>query len=227
MKKIDISNTELQHLYKYKKCNIYKIAAIYNCSIATISQRLKEYKINTWWKAANIEYDVLQELYIEKRMTMKEIAENLNCSQTTIVAKIHKYGIKSRKKKFSFTAQDLNTLYAKDRKCQWVIARERGCSQAMISKRMKRFKIPVRSKSELSSRFMRFDFSGNLIEKAHMIGFRIGDLHVRKHRLLVSVSTTTTRPEQIYLFEDMFEKYGHIRIIKRIFGYGGFINVRA
>lgn len=212
MRKIDISKDDLTKLYKKERVNIFEIAKIYNCSPACISKRLKEYGIDTWWKPVKITFDDLKRLYLNRKMTMREIAEYIGCGQTTIVNKIHQFGIKSRKNIPKISARELDILYHKNKKHQWIIAKQHNCSRATISNRMRFLKIPSRTKSEISSKYSRYNFSRDLLEKSYMIGFRLGDLCVHKHRFLISVSTTTTKSEQIYLFKTLFEKYGHIRL---------------
>lgn len=212
MKKVIIAKNDLIDLYKYKKKTIYEIAKIYKCSPACISNQLKRSKINTWWKPVKLKSDDLEYMYAHKKMSMKEVAKHVGCSQTTIVSKIHRFGIQSRKTIPIVPKGELGVLYHKNKLYQRQIAKLYHCNQATISNRMRFFKILSRTKSEISSKYPRYDFSRDLIEKAYIIGFRIGDLHVRKHRLLISVSTTTTRFEQIALFKNLFEKYGHVNI---------------
>jgi hypothetical protein len=59
-------------------------------------------------------------------------------------------------------------------------------------------------------RYARADFSGDSCEKAYLLGFRIGDLHVAPQAHSVVIKCTSTRPEQIELFKLLFERYGHV-----------------
>lgn len=219
MNKIDILRKDLVRLYKNERLNIYEIARKYKCSPACISKRLKEYSISTWWKPVKITSDELKRSYLNKKMTMKEIAEYIGCGQTTIVAKIHRFGIKSRKNIPRISAKKLDILYHKNKMHQSLIAKQFNCDQATISNRMKSLNVPRRTKSEISSKYPRYNFSGDLLEKSYLIGFRLGDLHVHKHRLLISVSTTTTKSEQICLFKTLFEKYSHIKLRRHLSGF--------
>lgn len=212
MNQIDISKKDLINLYKKERLNIFEIAKIYNCSPACVSKRLKKYSISTWWKPVKVTPDELKMLYLDKKMTMREIAELIGCGQTTVVNKAHKFGIKSRKNILNISAKELGVLYHQNKKHQWIIANQLNCSQAAISKRMKLLGVPSRTKSETSSKYSRHNFSEDLLEKSYLTGFRLGDLHVRRHRLLISVSTTTTKYEQMHLFKTLFEKYGHVKL---------------
>src|SRR4029078_8451083 len=56
----------------------------------------------------------------------------------------------------------------------------------------------------------RLDFSGDLTEKAYLVGFRQGDLHVALEGNTIVVKCTSTRSEQVELFRLLFETYGHV-----------------
>jgi hypothetical protein len=61
------------------------------------------------------------------------------------------------------------------------------------------------------------DFGENLIEKAYLIGFRIGDLRVRKqykNSKTICIACSSTIPEQIELIDSLFSKYGRVWIKK-------------
>ena len=61
----------------------------------------------------------------------------------------------------------------------------------------------------------RKDFSGKLIEKAYIIGFRLGDLGVRKiypNSKTITVASGSTIKEQIDLIDSLFKDYGKVRI---------------
>lgn len=151
-------------------------------------------------------------MYCKKGLSVSKIAKYFNCGQTTIVSKIHAFGITSRRRVILLSAEVLEELYYNQKLEQAQIGKLLWCDQATISIRMREAGIKARDKSETSTKYPKYDFSGKLIEKAYMIGFRLGDLHVRKHRYLISVEGTTTRPEQIALIKGLFEKYGHVRI---------------
>ncbi len=84
------------------------------------------------------------------------------------------------------------------------------------------------AKSLIKPLHKRTDFSGNLKEKAYIIGFRLGDLHVFKRHPkspTVIVQTNTTKEEQLVLFEQMFLKYGYIKRANR--DKNGAISIRT
>ncbi len=55
--------------------------------------------------------------------------------------------------------------------------------------------------------YIRIEFSGNLEEKAYLLGLRTGDLHARKDCKLIQVETTSTHEAQLKMFREAFEKY--------------------
>jgi len=59
---------------------------------------------------------------------------------------------------------------------------------------------------------MRYDFSGSSLEKAYLIGFRIGDLNVSYNASSIKVKSNTTHVIQVDLLKALFQKYGPIWI---------------
>ena len=62
-------------------------------------------------------------------------------------------------------------------------------------------------------RYKKYDFSGNLIEKAYLIGFRLGDLAASKTSPVsetVVVRAHTTHDAQLDLFRKLFKGYGKV-----------------
>ena len=75
--------------------------------------------------------------------------------------------------------------------------------------------IPRRNLSIAHIVSKRINFSGDVNEKAYLIGFRIGDLRVRKmykNSESILVDCGSTKLEQIRLIKRLFEKYGRIWI---------------
>lgn len=88
------------------------------------------------------------------------------------------------------------------------IAGRYGCSLATISRKLKKHGIPARPFSEPV--YPRTDFSGDLVEKAYLLGFRLGDLGVFEEGQTIVVSTSTTRREQLDVLHQLFDHYGHL-----------------
>src|SRR5207247_5680529 len=49
-----------------------------------------------------------------------------------------------------------------------------------------------------------------ITEMAYLVGFRHGDLHVELVVNTIVVKCTSTRAEQVELFRELFEPYGHV-----------------
>jgi hypothetical protein len=74
------------------------------------------------------------------------------------------------------------------------------------------------------TKYPKKDFSCSLIEKAYLIGFRLGDLHVRKNTYgqTIFVQSWSTKKEQIDLMKKLFRNYGNVLLSKRNDGNNGF-----
>lgn len=113
---------------------------------------------------------------------------------------------------------DLEKLYLVDMRGSYEIAKTLNCSASLVRKRLKEFGIKSRSVQEAKAltkpRYPRKDFSGNFREKAYLIGFRIGDLHISKthpNSPTIRISTNTTKKVQCTLFKELFSRYGHVK----------------
>ncbi len=101
------------------------------------------------------------------------------------------------------------------------IAEQLGCNDRHVREMMSKLGIKLRGKSEAAIEYPCQPFSGDLAEKAYLIGFRLGDLNVYKdmagsHR--ISVRSSTTVKEQIDLIRGLFEPYGHVHFRKGTIG---------
>lgn len=113
---------------------------------------------------------------------------------------------------------ELNKLYSVKKLGSYEIARLLHCSQSLIMKRLREYGIKTRGIQEAKAltkpRFIRNDFSGDMTEKAYLIGFRLGDLHVLKthpNSPTIQVRTNSTKEEQLLLFEKLFSQYGYVK----------------
>lgn len=75
-----------------------------------------------------------------------------------------------------------------------------------LSKTMK-----LRDLIQATTKYPKKSFSGNLIEKAYLLGLRYTDLSARRHRRQIQVWLSTTHPHMINLFADLFSKYTTVR----------------
>lgn len=115
--------------------------------------------------------------------------------------------------KIELSKNKLRALYHAQNKTPHEIGKLFGCSFSTITNRLKEYGIPLKSPSFARMRYKKHDFSGDLIEKAYMIGFRLGDLSASKTNPsaeTVVVRLHTTHEVQIDLFEKLFKKYGNV-----------------
>jgi len=159
-------------------------------------------------------------------MSSPEIAKIYYCSPKYIRYLSRKYKIRIRTKSaarrllfnINIPEKDLTELYIQRKMSAIEIAKKFGCNPGLIRSRLREYKIPVRSIQEalpLSNRpkYPQYNFSGNLGEKAYLIGFRQGDLHAEaasKNSSSVFINVGSTKPELIKIVEQSFSPYGHI-----------------
>lgn len=242
---IKLPKRELCNSYEKKKLITVQIAKIYGCCIATINKRLREYgvKIRTNPQYISISRKVLERLYLKEKLSTVQIAKKVGCGKTTVSEKMKKFGIKARSRtetskmikhpvKYKISKKRLIDLYYNKKLSPYQIAKIYNCSPSAIFHKMyKVYKIPLRdlfeainltierrsrSIAKSVSKYPKFDFNGFLNEKAYLIGFRLGDLYVRKQKFgqTIVVQCCSSKREQIELIQHLFNKYGHIRIRK-------------
>lgn len=115
--------------------------------------------------------------------------------------------------KILLSKEKLYDLYHTQNKSPYFIGKLYGCSFSTVTNRLREHGIHGKSPSLARNRYKKFDFSGDLLEKAYLIGFRLGDLAASKTNPgaeTVVVRLHTTHDVQIYLFKKLFKKYGEV-----------------
>ena len=92
------------------------------------------------------------------------------------------------------------------------IAKKFSCCVDPVFDRMKDYGIPSRTMSEAKTIYPKQDFSGDLVEKAYLIGFRLRDLNAYRDYDSVCVQTSTTINEQVELLKEIFDKYSNVSV---------------
>jgi len=113
--------------------------------------------------------------------------------------------------------ETIEDLYINKNLSTWKIAEVLNCARSTIYTKILLFKIPIINRAEAHIIYPRKNFSDNLIEKAYLIGFRIGDLRVRKfykNSETIKLDCASTKIEQINLIKQLFLTYGRIWISK-------------
>lgn len=169
--------------------------------------------------AKNIPKDQLECFYLQKRLSTDAIAKVFNCNHVTILNYLIKYGIPRRsrlgyRKPVQVSKSELFNLYHKNKLTQKQIAEKLGYSRYGIQRWLKLYGIATRTFYESHKVYPKKDFTGDLVQKAYIIGFRLGDLNVFKIRELIQVRCSTTKEAQIELIKNLFKKYGKVHIWK-------------
>lgn len=152
-------------------------------------------------------------------MTIVDIAKSLDCSRSTVYRMLNTFNLDVKGKNYPkpISKKELHELYANKRLTMPQIAKIYCCDTVTVHNRMKEHGISAREISEAHIQSPKVNFNGNNIEKAHMIGFRLGDLHVRKFEKngkILNVSCGSSNINQIDLIKQMFSKYCKVTISK-------------
>jgi len=225
--KINIPKQVLTELYKNQRLSIAQIASKFNCTGKPIHRLLREYQIKTRSVSEAkerffIPKNELKSSYWTQKLSTDQIAQKYGCNSGTILYRMKKYGIKSRghlglTKPIKISKEKLEYLYH-DRKLSAVkIAKILHRSKGGVERKINNFNIITRNIDNRACKYKKFDFSGNLIEKSYMIGFRLGDLNVVPVKNIIVVRCSTTKKNQIRLIKNLFSQYTtpHFTIAKR------------
>ena len=115
--------------------------------------------------------------------------------------------------KIFISKRELTKLYYQEKKSKYKIGEIYKCSFKTVLNRMRDFRMVPLSRSIIQSTYDKKDFSGNLTEKAYLIGFRLGDLNVYKttpNSEVIVVRCHTTVREQVELMRKLFNPYGKV-----------------
>ncbi len=156
----------------------------------------------------------LERWYIQNHLSTYDIAKKTGCDPKTVYYWLKNYHIPTRPRKtISISENALAKLYKSGLSLQ-EIGKRLGCTPAAVLRKCRKYGIRTRSPWEANRIHPRNDFSGDLQEKAYLIGFRIGDLGVKQASPYASiiVKSNTTRLEQVELLKSLFSKYGPVWI---------------
>jgi transposase-like protein len=153
-------------------------------------------------------------LYCDERLSLDEVALEFGWSAHILRNCLVALGVRIRtpweRHAVECRVEDIRRLYVEEGLSLNAVAAALGCSQGVVRRRLISAGI-VRREACGAPTHMRGDFGGSLTEKAYLIGFRIGDLNVElKGGRTILVKCTSTRAEQVQLFRQLFEPYGHV-----------------
>ncbi len=224
--KIELNRDELKNLYIVDRLSISQIAKSFNLSKGPIHRMLHDYRIPVRSsKEVSIKIPTtkkqLKNWYLKDKLSMFQIAEKLGCTHSAIVYKFRKFGIKSRghlglTKPIKLTKEGFENLYYKRELSLKKIANIAHCSESGLERRFKSYDLKSRTTQNRTCRIKKFDFSGDLIEKAYLIGFRLGDLNIMKRVSVTQVRCSSSVYAQIKLIKLLFSKYSTPKVVKYI-----------
>lgn len=167
----------------------------------------------------DISKDVLTDLYEKEKLTTFQIADRIGCCQATVWKRLKEFGIKSRLpggKRVKISNEELHYFYVDKRFSTWKMEKVLRIPRSTIHRKLKYLGI-TRDRATANIIYVKKDFSGDLVEKAYLIGFRIGDLRARKqypNSKTICLACSSTIFEQIDLINDLFKNYGRVWIKK-------------
>lgn len=170
-------------------------------------------------KKYTISKEDLYYFYFQQKFSTAKIASVFGCSHATVLNRMKEYGLPRRsklglRKPLSLSKTTLNYLYNTRNLSAEKIAKIIHRSRGGVERKIKQFDIKTRNINNRACKYKKKDFSDDPIEKAYMIGFRLGDLNVYKRKNVIVVRCSTTKRAQVSLIKNLFSSYGGISISK-------------
>jgi len=210
-KRIRLKENLLQKLYQKQGLSAQKVSEIFHCDSGVVLRTLRKHQIPIRHPKAAIpiQKEELEELYTKRGFSTYKIARQLQCDPKTVYRYLKLYGVAIRGRKLvPLTKEQLKKLYVYRRISISKIAKSHNCAPSAILRKLRKYKIPRRSISEACTKHIKRDFHGAKADKAYLIGFRVGDLHVRKDQNRINIGCGTTKIAQSELIRDLFKRYG-------------------
>lgn len=117
--------------------------------------------------------------------------------------------------RFDIDQETLKQLYTNNGLSSRKIAKIYKCAYSTVDRKIRGYGFPIKTLAAAHITSKRNSFDGSLEDKAYLIGFRIGDLRVRKmykNSETILIDCGSTHPEQISLIKSLFSKYGRVWI---------------
>lgn len=159
----------------------------------------------------------LANYYLKEGLSTYQIAEICNCNPKTVYLWLKIFKIPTRPRKIIHTSKEIIQSLYNQGLSMASIGKKLGCVPSAVFKKIRKYHIKSRACWETNIIHKRSNFSGNLIEKAHLIGFRIGDLNVKKSLNFININSSTTKADQLTMMKQLFAKYGPIWIGKTMY----------
>ncbi len=204
-------------MYTQDGLSMAKIGRIYNCDASVVHRNLRDYGISSRSLSdattkVHATKKQLIEWYWKVKLSMSEIAHKLGCTHSAIVYKFKKLGIKSRGHlglipAMKISKDTLEYFYHSKRLSLDKIAKILHRSEGGVTRKFIEYGLVSRSVSERACKYAKNDFSGDLVEKAYLLGFRLGDLNVYDLKNIIQIRCSSTHSAQIKLIRAMFNSY--------------------
>lgn len=159
---------------------------------------------------------VLRHQYEGLRLSTQEIAQIHNCSPGTVLNHLRRYRIPrcpAGHGRVHIPKETLLKLYQDKRLSLREIAGLYHCDPKTVKHKLETYGLATRTYAEANTKYLKRDFDGDFVDKAYLIGFRLGDLYVTrfsKHGQTICIDCSSSRPEQLELIQGFFGAYGHI-----------------
>jgi hypothetical protein len=165
--------------------------------------------------------DEIKRLYIEEGLSCFEIARRYglngqrNTVRSMILRRLKRMGVElhphgSELRKFDDLAIEWARRYQSG---ESTVEIARGITTStVVFKYLDELGIRHRDNSQNNTKYRKTPFGGNEKDRAYMLGFTRGDVHVRRVYRLVRLDTGTTHAPQLDLFTSLFAPYGPILI---------------
>jgi hypothetical protein len=110
------------------------------------------------------------------------------------------------------TKEALEDLYLKKRLSMLEVGKVLKVSDHTARRWLRKFEIPIRTISETSTKYPKTSFSGDLVEKAYILGLRTGDLYATPHRKLIRVEAGSSQLIFLKMFKKIFSRYSVVKV---------------
>lgn len=228
---VHATREELDELYNLRGWSMSDIARHFGVSETTIYRWMNKLGLprRDQFKAGRrppMDDDALRQeldnLYNRQRFSLPEIARRFKVSHTCVRFWMDKLGLTRRERsqaaeeasRKSLDGAEVERLYVAGLTLE-EIGQQFGVSTNAILLRLKERNVARRGSREMH--YPRRDFSGDPLEKAYLLGFRLGDLTVRMNHdgpncATIRVTCSTSKTEQLDLLHTLFASYGYVNV---------------
>jgi transposase-like protein len=217
MRGLQLTKEQLEELYWKRELSLDQIEEKLGCSRTKVYYWLKKFGIKRraeYKKHLKIEKDVLEDLYWKQKLSMIEIGKRFGCENSNILYWMKKYRIETRPIGFNeivIPKETIQELYWEKKMTASQIGKKFGTNHKRVLKKMRKAGIPSRTLSEAVTKKFKRPFTGDLSERAYLLGLRTGDFHAKQQHISVRMQTTSTHPAQVELLRNSLKKYGETK----------------